>query len=163
MLTSPRFFNSSSPTSHPHFIPRFLYLFMAELKTKKTTASVSEFLNSVEPAEKRADSQEIVRMMSKATKAEPAMWGPAIIGFGHKVLKYDSGRELDWFIMGFSPRKANIALYLPGGAEGNKDILAKLGKHKTGKGCIYINKIAEVDAKVFKQLIEAAGGKGLGL
>ncbi len=81
------------------------------------------------------------------------MWGGAIVGFGHTVLKYDSGRELDWFICGFSPRKANLTLYVPGLVE-NKTMLAKLGKYKTGKGCLYINSLAEIDTKVLKAMIE---------
>lgn len=86
-------------------------------------------------------------MMEKATKSKGKMWGPAIVGFGNKVLKYDSGRELDWFVMGFSPRKANLTLYVSGAVE-HQATLKKLGKHKTGKGCLYINKLEEVDLSV---------------
>jgi hypothetical protein len=91
--------------------------------------------------------------MEKATKAKAKMWGSAIIGFGDCVLKYDSGRELDWFIMGFSPRKKNFALYIKGTVEKQQALLKKLGKYKTGKGCLYINKLKEVDLSVFKEII----------
>lgn len=126
---------------------------MAELKTKKTELSVEAFIKKVPEAQKQKDAFAIVAMMEKATKAKAKMWGTAIIGFGDKVLKYESGRELDWFVMGFSPRKQNFALYVSGAVE-NQALLKKLGKHKTGKGCLYINKLEEVDAKVLKEIIE---------
>jgi hypothetical protein len=129
---------------------------MAELKTKKTEQSVDKFLATVKDKERKKDCETIVAMMGKATKSEPKMWGSSIIGFGHRVLKYDSGRELDWFVMGFSPRKANFALYLTGGVEAQKEILAKLGKHKTGKGCLYINSLEEVDQPVLKKILESS-------
>ena len=124
---------------------------MAELKTKKNDASVEKFLASVTDKQKREDSFIILEMLKKASKSEPKMWGPAIIGFKDRKLKYESGRELDWFTIGFSSRKQNIALYLPGGHEGVADIIENLGKYKTGKGCLYINKLAEVDTKVLQK------------
>ena len=124
---------------------------MAELKTKKNDASVEKFLASVTDKQKREDSFIILEMLKKASKSEPKMWGPAIIGFKDRKLKYASGRELDWFTIGFSPRKQNIALYLPSGHEGVADILENLGKYKTGKGCLYINKLSEVDIKVLQK------------
>lgn len=124
---------------------------MAELKTQKTSASVEKFLASVTDKQKREDSFTILEMLKKASKSEPKMWGPAIIGFKDRKLKYASGRELDWFTIGFSPRKQNIALYLPGGHEGVADILENLGKYKTGKGCLYINKLTDVNAKVLQK------------
>lgn len=124
---------------------------MAELKTKKNDASVEKFLASVSDKQKREDSFIILEMLKKASKSEPKMWGPAIIGFTDRKLKYESGRELDWFTIGFSPRKQNIALYLPGGHEGVADVIKKLGKYKTGKGCLYINKLSEVDTKVLQK------------
>lgn len=124
---------------------------MAELKTKKNDASVEKFLASVTDKQKREDSFIILEMLKKASKSEPKMWGPAIIGFKERKLKYESGRELDWFTIGFSPRKQNIALYLPGGHEGVADIIEKLGKYKTGKGCLYIYKLSEVDTKVLQK------------
>jgi len=125
---------------------------MAELKTKKTALSVDAFVKKITEKEKQKDALAIIALMEKATKAKAKMWGPAIIGFGDKVLKYESGRELDWFVMGFSPRKQNFALYVSGAVE-NAALLKKLGKHKTGKGCLYINKLEEVDAAVLKEII----------
>ncbi|MBL7910421.1 MAG: DUF1801 domain-containing protein [Bacteroidia bacterium] len=125
---------------------------MAELKTKKTELSVDAFVKKITEKERQKDALAIISLMEKATKAKAKMWGTAIIGFGDKVLKYESGRELDWFIMGFSPRKQNFALYISGAVE-NAALLKKLGKHKTGKGCLYINKLEEVDAAVLKEII----------
>lgn len=127
---------------------------MAELKTKKTAESVEAFLNKIPEAQKRKDAFSILELMEKATKAKGKMWGPAIIGFGDRHLKYESGRELDWFIMGFSPRKKNFALYITGAVEKQQALLKKLGKHKTGKGCLYINNLEEVDAAVLKEIID---------
>jgi hypothetical protein len=129
---------------------------MAELKTKKTKASVEKFILSVKDKQKQEDAFAIVELMKKITGDEPEMWGSSIIGFGHVRLKYPSGRELDWMKMGFSPRKQNLTLYVSLGA-GSKDfepLLKKLGKHKTGKGCLYINKLADVDVKVLKEIIQ---------
>ena len=125
---------------------------MAELKTKKTELSVDAFLKKIPGEQKRKDAFTIVGIMEKATKAKGKMWGPAIVGFGDRVLKYDSGRELDWFIMGFSPRKQNFALYILGAVE-QQTRLKKLGKYKTGKGCLYINKLEEVNLPVLKEII----------
>jgi len=125
---------------------------MAELKTKLTNASVDKFLKGVKDEQTRADCYQIIEMMNKATKAEPKMWGTSIIGFGNIHLKYESGRELDWFPIGFSPRKQNITLYLTGGLE-QKELLDKLGKYSTGKGCLYIKKLSDVDIKVLNKLI----------
>jgi hypothetical protein len=127
---------------------------MAELKTKKTEESVEAFLKKVTDDQKQKDAFAILAMMEKATKAKGKMWGSAIIGFGNKVLKYDSGRELDWFVMGFSPRKANFALYIHGAVDKQQALLKKLGKHKTGKGCLYINKLEEIDQAVLKEIIK---------
>jgi hypothetical protein len=127
---------------------------MAELKTKVNDASVTAFLNKITDEEKRADSFEILKMMEQVTKQKPKMWGTSIIGFGNVHLKYESGRELDWFITGFSPRKQNLTLYVQGSYNLHADLLKKLGKHKTGVGCLYINKLKDVDAKVLKELIK---------
>lgn len=132
----------------------------AELKTKVAEVSVDDFLASIESEQQRADSREIAKMMSQATKCEPRMWGTGIIGFGDIHLKYDSGRELDWFIIGFSPRKANISLYVLCGLNSERELLKKLGKHTTGKGCLYIKTLADVDAKVLQQLIEGSVKQG---
>lgn len=126
---------------------------MAELKTKKTELSVEAFLNTIAEAEKKEDAFAIMKLMEKATKAKAKMWGSAIIGFGDKRLKYESGRELDWFVMGFSPRKQNFALYISGTVGTQQALLKKLGKYKTGKGCLYINKLSEIDLAVFKEII----------
>ena len=124
---------------------------MAELKTQVTKASVGKFLQGIRDEKKRADCYQILKIMKKATKAEPKMWGPSIIGFGDYRYKYASGRENDWFITGFSPRVQNLTLYMTGGFDG--EVLKKLGKYKTGKGCLYINKIEDVDTKVLSELI----------
>src|SRR5690348_6946620 len=123
----------------------------AELKTKKTGDSVEAFLAKVADPQQREDARELIRMMSRLSGDEPKMWGPAIIGFGSTVLKYPSGRELDWMKIGFSPRKGNIVLYgMAAHANGAKD----LGKFKTGKGCLYIKRLADVDQKVLEKLIQ---------
>jgi hypothetical protein len=127
---------------------------MAELKTKKNELSVDAFIKKIPDAQKRKDSFTIVELMEKATKAKAKMWGSAIIGFGDRHLKYESGRELDWFIMGFSPRKQNFALYVTGAVSKQEALLKKLGKYKTGKGCLYINALEDVDVKVLKEIIK---------
>lgn len=127
---------------------------MAELKTKITDASVDQFINNIEDEEKRKDCMEILKMMKQATKAEPKMWGTSIVGFGDTHYKYASGREGDWFITGFSPRKQNLTLYVMGSFTAQGDLLKKLGKHSTGVGCLYIKKLKDVDTKVLKELIE---------
>lgn len=126
---------------------------MAELKTKQTGASVEDFLNTIKDEETRQDCFEIAKMMKQVTRAEPKMWGTSIVGFGSRHLKYASGRELDWMLTGFSPRKANITLYILGGFEKQADLLKKLGKYTTGKGCLYIKKLKDIDAKVLKELV----------
>ena len=125
----------------------------AEIKTKVNDASVEGFLNSVEDDQKRKDSFEIIKMMRQATKEEPKMWGPAIIGFGSYHYKYESGREGDMPIIGFSPRKQNLTLYVGLGGDSENPLLKKLGKHTTGKVCLYINKLADVDRTVLQELI----------
>lgn len=126
---------------------------MAELKTKKTELSVDAFIKTIADEQKQKDAFTIIGLMEKATKAKAKMWGGAIIGFGDRRLKYESGRELDWFVMGFSPRKQNFAFYISGAVEKQQALLKKLGKHKTGKGCLYINKLEEVDMSVLKEII----------
>ncbi len=105
---------------------------MAELKTKKTELSVVAFIKKIPEAQKQNDAFKILELMERATKAKGKMWGTSIIGFGDRHLKYESGRELDWFVMGFSPRKQNFALYIMGTVEKQQSLLKKLGKHKTG-------------------------------
>jgi Domain of unknown function (DU1801) len=127
---------------------------MAELKTKKTELSVEAFLKKVPEPQKQKDAFTIIALMEKATKAKAKMWGSAIVGFGDRRLTYESGRELDWFIMGFSPRKQNLVFYIPGAVSKYPELLKKLGKHKTGKGCLYVNKLDEIDMAVLKELIK---------
>jgi hypothetical protein len=127
---------------------------VAEIKTKETKQSVEEFLNQLENDKKREDSFAILELMKKASKKEPKMWGPSIIGFGRRPYVYPDGREMDWFYFGFSPRKQNFALYLPQGYEEFDDLLEKLGKIKTGKSCIYFNKIEDIDQSTFKEMVK---------
>lgn len=135
----------------------------AELKTQKNEASVDKFIGTIKDKTRHDDALRVIDLMKKVTKAEPKMWGSSIIGFGSCVLKYDSGRVLDWFPVGFSPRKEHTVLYLNGGAASQTDLLAKLGKYKTGKGCLYIKNIDDVDTKVLSEMIrrgvESSKGK----
>jgi hypothetical protein len=126
---------------------------MAELKTKPTTASVSEFLNAIDDDERRKDCQTVAKIMEKATGAKPKMWGPSIIGFGDHHYKYESGRELDWFLTGFSPRKKDLTLYIMPGFDRYDDLMSSLGKYRTGKSCLYIKRLADVDLKVLETLV----------
>ncbi len=128
---------------------------MSGNKTKPTNKKAEDFLKTVEHAQKRADSYEILKMMKEITGEKPVMWGESIIGFGDYHYKYKSGREGDWFRVGFSPRKQSLTLYLMYGLEDKlKEDLTKLGKHKLGKGCLYINKLADIDTEVLKTLIK---------
>ena len=125
-----------------------------ELKTQVNDASVEGFLNSVADEQKRADCFAILRLLEQVTKEEPKMWGASIVGFGSYHYKGASGREGDWMVTGFSPRKDNLTLYITGGFEPHQDLLLKLGKHKTsGGGCLYIKKLADVDQEVLKELV----------
>lgn len=126
---------------------------MSELKTKITKASVDKFLRGIKDEQARADCIKIAELMQKVTKTEPKMWGTSIVGFDSYHYKGKSGREGDWFITGFSPRKQALTLYLMGGFDDQADLLAKLGKYSTGKGCLYIKKLADIDVKVLKELI----------
>src|SRR5687767_1873664 len=133
---------------------------LVEIKTKPTSSSVDEFINKVADDQKRKDSLILLKLMEKATKEKPKMWGSSLIGFGDKRYKSPAtGREVDWFIIGFSPRKANISLYLTMDIKSHADTLKKLGKHKTGAGCLYINKLEDVDMKVLEGMINAAAKK----
>lgn len=126
---------------------------MVELKTKLTDASVDKFLKAIKDEQTRADCYQIVEIMKNATKAEPKMWGTSIVGFGDYHYKYKSGHENDWFLVGFSPRKQNLTLYLMGGFDENKDLLKNLGKHSLGKGCLYVKTLEDIDTKVLKKLV----------
>ncbi|MBC7878280.1 MAG: DUF1801 domain-containing protein [Anaerolineales bacterium] len=127
---------------------------MAEVKTTKNDAGVEDFLNKIDDETKRKDCFEIVKIMKQATKEEPKMWGASIVGFGSYHYKYESGREGDSMIIGFSPRKQNITLYISGdGFEQYDGLMKKLGKHSIGKGCLYIKKLEDVDTAVLKELV----------
>ena len=127
---------------------------MPELKTKANTESVTEFLNGVQDEQRRRDCFRILQIMKAATKTEPAMWGASIVGFGRYRYKYESGTKGEWFLMGFSPRKNDLSLHIMAGLERYGDLLKKLGKHKTGKACLYIRKLDDVDIPTLKKLIE---------
>ncbi len=127
---------------------------LVEIKTKPTTASVEDFINAIPDEQKRKDSFVILEMMKKATGEDPVLWSSSVIGFGNKRYKSPTtGREVDWLKIGFAPRKANLSLYISVGIKEHEAALKKLGKHKTGVGCLYINKLADVDVKVLKEMI----------
>ena len=127
---------------------------MAELKTKLTDASVADYLNAIENGQVRQDCWAIVELMQAATKAEPKMWGSSIIGFGTYHYVYTSGREGDWMLTAFSPRKQNITLYIMGGFDEYDQLIDSLGKCTRGKGCIYIKRLADIDIRTLKELIQ---------
>lgn len=127
----------------------------SELKTKLSEASVKDFLNKITDDTKRKDCFEIVKLMEAVTKAKAKMWGSAIIGFGSHLLKYESGRELDWFYVGFSPRKQNIVFYINAGNAKNKERLKQLGKHKLSGSCLHINKLDDINVPVLKEMIKS--------
>ena len=128
---------------------------MAEPKTKATNASVEDFLNNVPDEKKRADSFTLLKFFQAITGEKAKMWGDSIVGFGEYHYKSErSSQEGDWLITGFSPRKAALTLYIISGFEGTDDLLSKLGKHKKSVGCLYINKLADVDEKILKELIK---------
>ncbi|MGD0865015.1 MAG: DUF1801 domain-containing protein [Rhizomicrobium sp.] len=126
---------------------------MAENKTRATKASVAAFVDGIAEPAKRADAKALVELMQKATGEKPAMWGPSIIGFGSYHYVYDSGHEGDMPLVGFSPRKAATVLYVRAGTPGTEALLAKLGKHTAGKGCVYIKKLADVDETILEKLV----------
>lgn len=126
---------------------------MAELKTRPTDASVEEFLNKVEDDKKRKDAFELLEIFKKVTGEEPKMWGDSIVGFGTYVYKYASGRTAEWMECGFSPRKQNLTVYIMTGFDGFGEALSKLGKHKTGKSCLYIKKLKDIDQAVLEKMI----------
>ncbi|MGD8622390.1 MAG: DUF1801 domain-containing protein [Anaerolineales bacterium] len=126
---------------------------MSELKTQKNDARVEDFLEGVENEQKRDDSKRIVELMHDVTGEDPAMWGESIVGFGEYTYRYASGREGEWMLVGFSPRKQNLTVYIMSGFEEYEDLLRRLGKHKTGKSCLYINKLDDVDIEVLEELV----------
>ena len=127
---------------------------MAELKTKKTKKSVAAFLKGVEGDQKRADAQALLKLMKRVTKMAPTMWGDSIVGFGSYHYVYDSGREGDWFITGFSPRKRKLTLYLMSGFPQHARLMKKLGKYTTGMSCLYLNSLDDIDLGVLEELVK---------
>jgi len=127
---------------------------VAELKTKETTESVAAFLDRVSEKGRRDDCYAVVDIMRDITKEEPKMWGSSIVGFGRYRYKYESGREGEWMITGFSPRKGDLTLYVMPGFEPFADLMKRLGKYKTGKSCLYIKKLDDVDVGILKKLLE---------
>ena len=129
---------------------------MAELKTKQTTASVAEFIAAIADEDRRADCEAILSLMAAVTGEEPAMWGTSIVGFGSYRYKYASGREGVWPLTGFSPRKRNLTLYIMTGFDRYPELMANLGTYTTGKSCLYIKRLADVDIDTLRELVEAS-------
>ena len=129
---------------------------MAELKTKPTEASVKEFINQISDKERRDDCFAIAKLREEVTGAKPKMWGPSIVGFGTFHYKYTSGREGDWLVTGFSPRKQDLTLYIMMGFEQHRELMDQLGKHKTAKSCLYIKRLADIHVPTLKKLLKAS-------
>ena len=129
---------------------------MAEIKTQKTTADVENFLNGIDNEKKRADCFRLLDIMRRITGCEPAIWGEAIVGFGDYHYHYKSGREGDWFHIGFAPRKQALTLYMTHGFASKEEMLARLGKHKTSGGCVYVKSLEDVDINVLEEMLRAA-------
>jgi hypothetical protein len=127
---------------------------LVALKTQKNDASVEAFINSVEDGRKRQDSKVILNMMKEITGDEPSMWGSSIVGFGSYTYRYADGKENAWFQTGFSPRKQNLTLYIMPGFDRYEELLSRLGKYKTGKSCLYIKRLVDVDLDVLSELVE---------
>lgn len=125
-----------------------------EPKTRATDASVEEFLRSVENEERRADALAVLEMFKRATGEMPKMWGPAIVGFGSRPIKYADGRSLDWPITAFSPRKQNMTLYVISSSPKLSELLAKLGRYSASKSCLYVKRLADIDEKILERLIK---------
>jgi hypothetical protein len=129
---------------------------MPEAKTKRNDASVSSFLNQISDPQLRQDCLSVVEIMQAAAKAEPRMWGSAIIGFGEHMVQYAGGREAKWMLIGFSPRKQNISLYIGSSFPEHDALLTELGPHSTGKGCLYIKRLSDVHVPTLKKLVNAS-------
>jgi hypothetical protein len=140
---------------------RFSFLVMAELKTKKTEASVDDFISSVEDPEQREDARALLRLMQNATGEKPKMWGTSIVGFGEFHYRYASGHEGDTCISGFSPRSKKLTIYLIAGFKNMKPMMKRLGKHSTGVGCLYVRRLADVDTSVLESMVRQ-GVKDIG-
>jgi hypothetical protein len=129
---------------------------MAELKTRPNDSSVEAFLDGITDERQRSDSRALCQLMREATALEPRMWGDSIVGFGSYHYCYGSGREGEWFLTGFSPRKQNLTVYIMAGFDDYPELMARLGKVKTGKSCLYLKRLSDVDAKVLEKLIAAS-------
>jgi Domain of unknown function (DU1801) len=129
---------------------------MAGLKTTRTEASVDEFLAGVADKQRRGDAGTVRELMERVTGERPAMWGDSIVGFGSRHLRYASGRELDWFVVGFSPRKQALTIYLSEGFEQREELLKRLGPYSTGRGCLYLKRLDKVDLQVLERLIKVS-------
>lgn len=126
---------------------------MADLKTKKNRASVQQFLASVDNEKRRKDARVVLKLMREVTGEKPAMWGSSIVGFGSYHYRYESGREGDWMLTGFSPRKQALTLYIMGGFDRHDDLMSRLGKYKTGKSCLYVKSLEDIDLEVLRGLV----------
>lgn len=129
---------------------------MAELKTRPEETGVAEFLASIADENRRRDCEAIADLMQDVTRAAPVMWGASIVGFGRYHYRYDSGREGDWMLVGFSPRKKDITLYLMAGFDRFPELMRRLGKHRTGKSCLYVKKLDDVDRTVLRELVQSS-------
>ncbi|MDR7127800.1 hypothetical protein J2X69_000128 [Algoriphagus sp. 4150] len=129
---------------------------MAELKTKATGDSVEDFLNSIAHPVRKEDGLRLLQLFRDETGEEPIMWGPSIVGFGKYSYKYPSGKEMEWFPVGFSPRKQSLSIYIMLGDKDLEPFLIKLGKYKKAKSCIYIAKLADIDEKIFREMIRTS-------
>ncbi len=129
---------------------------MAELKTQKTEASVDDFIAAIEDEQRRKDCRAVMAIMKRVTKAAPKLWGTNIVGYGSYHYKYASGQEGDWPLVGLSPRKQNLTVYIMAGFDDYPELMAKLGKYKTGKSCLYLKRLADVDTAVLEKLVAAS-------
>ena len=129
---------------------------MSEIKTKKTAADPKAYINAIRDEQVRADCWTIAKMMEKATKSKPKMWGPSIVGFGSCRYRYPNGREMDWMLIAFSPRKNYISVYTDPGFPGRKELMAKLGKCASGKSCINIKRLSDIDAPTLEKIVQGS-------
>lgn len=129
---------------------------MSDIKTRPTDASVDAFIDAVDHPRRREDARTLLELMQRVTGEEPVMWGPSIVGYGSYHYRYASGQEADWPVVGFSPRKQNLSIYIMTGFEESDELLSRLGKHKTGKSCLYVNKLTDVALDVLESLVRAS-------
>lgn len=132
---------------------------MPELQTTKTGQSVDAFISSIADEGRRADCAAVLQIMREVLKAEPQMWGSSIVGIGHYRYTYSNGRENDWFVAGFSPRKQNLTIYITGGFDRHDEIMSRLGRHTTGKGCLYVKRLSDIDCAVLRELVGASAAQ----